>query len=85
MNAERKKEIREEFGKYLENHRKEVLRVPSVRQLSFNSNLDNSKLSKIEKGLINFEFDTLIELALTYKLTKKKVLGFMLEGLDEEE
>lgn len=84
MNANRKKEIREQFGKYLEKHRKEVLQISSVRQLSFNSNLDNSKLSKIEKGQINFEFDTLLELALTYKLSKKKILGFGVEFLEDE-
>jgi hypothetical protein len=68
----------------LKKHRKEVLKVASVRQLSFNSNLDNSKLSKIEKGMINFEFDTLLELAVTYKLSTKEILGFGAELAEEE-
>ena len=84
MDAKRKEEIRILFGKYLEKHRKEVLKIKSVRQLSFSSNLDNSKLSKIEKGLVNFEFDTLIEIAITYKLTKKNLLGFAIGLTDGE-
>ncbi len=84
MEPKRKKEIREQFGEYLRQHREDVLKIKSVRQLSFQSNLDNSKLTKIEKGLINIEFDTLIEVAITYKLEKKKLFGFVIELFEEE-
>lgn len=83
METVRKKEIREAFGEYLKRQREEVLKIKSVRQLSFDSNIDSSKLTKIEKGLINIEFDTLIEVAITYKIEKKKLFGFVIE-LNEE-
>lgn len=71
-----KEEIRKQFGLYLQRHRENVLKVKSVRELSFSSNIDNSKLSKIEKGQVNFGFDNLLEIAVTYKLTQKDILGF---------
>jgi hypothetical protein len=84
MNIKRKKEIRKQFGAYLKKHREDVLRIGSVRQLSFLSNLDQSKLSKLEKGQIDFRFDTLIEIVATYKLKPKNLLGFDIIFLDKE-
>lgn len=84
MDNTRKKEIREKFGAYLKSHREEILKVRSVRQLSFSSNIDASKLTKIEKGLVNIEFDTLIEVAVTYKIEKKKLFGFVIELLEDD-
>lgn len=84
METIRKKEVREQFGNYLKQHREDVLKIKSIRQLSFNSNIDSSKLTKIEKGLINIEFDTLIEVALTYKIEKKKLFGFVIELTGDE-
>jgi len=43
---------------------------------SYNSELDNSKLGKIEKGEVDIQFSTLIEIAKTYKLSSKSILGF---------
>ncbi len=85
MEPNRKKEIREQFGLYLKTYREEILKIKSVRQLSFNSNIDASKLTKIEKGLINIEFDTLIEVSITYRIQKKKLFGFAIELLEKEE
>ena len=79
MNLKRKREIRKLFGAHLKRHRETVLKIPSVRQLSFYSNLDQSKLTKVEKGQIDVRFDTLIELALTYKLTLTELLDFNID------
>lgn len=85
MDAKKKKEIRKLFGEYLKKRREEYLKVDSVRQLSFSSNLDQSKLSKIEKGQIDFRFDTLLEIAITYKLRPKQLLDFPISFWREDE
>lgn len=64
------------FGEYLKQRREKVLKIESVRQLSFSSNLDQSKLSKIEKGLLDIRFDTILEVALTYQLHPKDLFDF---------
>lgn len=85
MDSKRKEKIRKLFGAYLKKRREDFLKIDSVRQLSFSSNLDQSKLSKIEKGLIDFRFDTLIELALTYKLSPKQLFDFSIDFWKEDE
>jgi len=70
--------IRKEFGAYLKKHREEVLQERNLLAFSYNSELDNSKLGKIEKGEIDIQFSTLIEIARTYKLSPKSILGFKL-------
>lgn len=76
MTDKKKKEIRKLFGKHLQKWREEFLGIRSVRQLSFASNLDQSKLSKIEKGLIDLRFETLLEIAMTYKMNPKELFNF---------
>ncbi|WP_081160817.1 hypothetical protein [Niastella populi] len=85
MDTKTKEEIRKQFGEYLQRHRENVLKVKSVRELSFTSTIDNSKLSKIEKGQVNFGFDNLLEIAVTYKLSHKDVLGFAIKSLKDFE
>jgi len=85
MEAKTKETIRKQFGEYLQKHRENVLKIKSVRELSFSSNIDNSKLSKIEKGQVNFGFDNLLEIAVTYKLTNKDILGFAVRSLKDHE
>ncbi|AEV97465.1 hypothetical protein A4D02_35910 [Niastella koreensis] len=85
MDTKTKEQIRKQFGEYLQRHRENVLKIKSVRELSFTSNIDNSKLSKIEKGQVNFGFDNLLEIAVTYKLTQKEILGFALKTLKDLE
>lgn len=68
--------IRKEFGAYLKKHREEVLKEKNLLAFSYNSELDNSKLGKIEKGEVDIQFSTLIEIAKTYKLSSKSILGF---------
>lgn len=85
MDTKTKEEIRKQFGEYLQRHRENVLKVKSVRELSFTSTIDNSKLSKIEKGQVNFGFDNLLEIAITYKLSDKEILGFTLLNMREKD
>jgi len=85
MNIRKKQKIRKLFGSYLKSRREDVLEIKSVRQLSFTSNLDYSKLNKIEKGLVDVRFDTLIELALTYKLSLNQLLNFEIDFWKDEE
>jgi hypothetical protein len=85
MDTKTKEEIRKQFGEYLQRHRENVLKIKSVRELSFTSTIDNSKLSKIEKGQVNFGFDNLLEIAVTYKLTHKDILGFAIKSLKDQE
>ncbi len=85
MEAKKKKEIRKLFGNYLKKHREDILGISSIRQLSFNSNLDSSKLTKIEKGQIDLRFDTLLEVAKTYKLLPKQLFDFSMPFWDNEE
>jgi transcriptional regulator with XRE-family HTH domain len=84
MNQKRKVEIRKLFGLYLKNRRENILKIKSVRQLSFNSNIDHSKLSKIEKGLIDIRFDTLVEIAKTYEIDFDKLFDFKIPFWNEE-
>jgi predicted transcriptional regulator len=79
MPKKAKYDIKKEFGAYLKKHRLEVLKETNLLAFSYNSNLDNSKLGKIEKGEVDFQFETLLELAKTYKLTSKDILGFKFE------
>lgn len=79
MARKAKYDIKKEFGAYLKKHRVEVLKEPNLLVFSYSSKLDNSKLGKIEKGEIDFQFETLLEIAKTYKLTSKDILGFKFE------
>jgi len=76
MDEIRKHKILEAFGKYLKVRREKVLKEKNLLKFSYSSNLDNSRLGKIEKGEIDFQFETLLEIAETYKLTDKAILGF---------
>jgi predicted transcriptional regulator len=76
MAKKSKGDIKQEFGAFLAKHRIEVLKAENLLEFSYTSKFDNSKLRKIEKGQIDFRFDTLIEIARTYKLPEKVILGF---------
>jgi len=84
MISKKKKEVRKLFGAYLKKRRETVLGIKSVRQLSFSSNLDQSKLNKIEKGSLDFRFDTLLEIALTYKLKLSEIFNFDVSFWNDE-
>ena len=72
------------LGSHLKWHRENILLVDSVRRLSFSSNIDQSKLSKIEKGQVDIRFDTLIEVAITYKLKPSELLDFKIDFWEKE-
>lgn len=76
-NSERN--IRQEFGAYLKKHREEVLKQKNLLHFSYTTNLDNSKLAKIEKGEVDFRLSTLLEIAEAYKLSTKGLLGFSIK------
>lgn len=84
MNSKRKRDIRKLLGAYLKHHRENVLKIESVRQLSFDSNLDQSKLSKIEKGKIDIRIDTLMEVAVTYQIKPKELFNFEIDFWEKE-
>jgi transcriptional regulator with XRE-family HTH domain len=47
----------------------------SLRELSYACNIDNSKISKIEKGGVNITFTTLIQLAEALEIHPSEILN----------
>lgn len=62
------------FGKNLNNLRKK--RELSYRQLATRCNIDNSDLSKIEKGQRNISLSTILELAKGLEIHPKELFDF---------
>ena len=46
----------------------------SFRELSYTCEIDHSKISKIEKGLINITFTTILQLAKALETTPSELL-----------
>ena len=46
----------------------------SLRQLSYACDIDNSKISKIEKGQINITFTTILQLARALEIEPSELL-----------
>ncbi|MDN3657809.1 helix-turn-helix transcriptional regulator [Ferruginibacter paludis] len=46
----------------------------SLRELSYECDLDNSKISKIEQGQINITFSTILQLAKALGITPSQLL-----------
>ncbi len=76
MQDSEKNRLLKEFGAFLKHRRIKVLKEVNLLQFSYSSNLDNSKLRKIERGEVDFRMSTLIELVKTYKLTDKQLFGY---------
>jgi predicted transcriptional regulator len=55
------KKVLKTFGENLRKLRKE--KGLSLREMSYACSIDNSKIAKIEKGMINITFTTLLQLA----------------------
>ena len=55
------KKVLKNFGDNLRRLRKE--KGLSIREMSYACSIDNSKIAKIEKGMINITFTTLLQLA----------------------
>ncbi|MEJ7823063.1 MAG: helix-turn-helix transcriptional regulator [Chitinophagaceae bacterium] len=47
----------------------------SLRELSYACNIDNSKIAKIEKGLVNITFTTLVQLAEALEIQPSELLN----------
>ncbi len=47
----------------------------SFRQLSYACDIDNSKISKIEKGLVNITFTTILQLAKALEVSPSELLN----------
>lgn len=54
----------------------------SLRELAKECDIDNSKISKIEKGKINIQFYTILELAGGLKVHPKELFNFVHEWDD---
>lgn len=83
MNLKQKKDIRVRMGALLK-RRREELGYPSIRSFSFKNKIDHSKLTKIEKGLINLRIDTLMEVALVYELHPSELFDFDIPFWEDE-
>lgn len=51
----------------------------SLREVSYACNIDNSKISKIEKGQVNITFTTLLDLARGLEVNPKEFFDFPFE------
>ena len=84
MDSKKKENIRKLFGSYLKKEGR-ISKNRKCKTIIVYFQFRPSKLTKIEKGLIDIRFDTLMEVALTYKLTQNNYLIFRLTLKDEEE
>ncbi|HEX6193563.1 MAG TPA: helix-turn-helix transcriptional regulator [Chitinophagaceae bacterium] len=73
LNTNDKKALRR-FGQHLADLRKE--KSLSLRDVSSACDIDNSKIAKIEKGMINITFTTIIELAAGLDVHPKKLFDY---------
>ena len=80
MSKELKQQFQTSFGKQLEKFR--VLQGLSYRQLAQRCDLDHSVISKIEKGEVNIQIGTVMELAKGLKVHPKELFDFKFD-LDE--
>jgi transcriptional regulator with XRE-family HTH domain len=51
----------------------------SLREMSYACNVDNSKISKIEKGAVNITFTTIVQLAAALEVKPNALLDFDFE------
>jgi len=68
------KKVLKRFGENLRKLRKE--KGLSLREMSYACSIDNSKIAKIEKGMINITFTTLLQLAVALEAHPSVLLGY---------
>ena len=73
LNTNDRKALRR-FGQHLADIRNE--KNLSLRDVSSACDIDNSKIAKIEKGMINVTFTTILELAAGLDVHPKKLLDY---------
>jgi transcriptional regulator with XRE-family HTH domain len=71
------KKVLKKFGENL--HRLRKAKGLSLREMSYACNIDNSKIAKIEKGLVNITFTTLLELALALEIHPSSLLDYEMD------
>jgi transcriptional regulator with XRE-family HTH domain len=71
------KKVLKKFGENLRNLRKQ--KGLSLRQMSYACSIDNSKIAKIEKGMVNITFTTLLQLALALDTHPCSLLDYQTE------
>ena len=81
MKKEYKKEVLILFGQRLKELRTQ--KGLSLRELANECDLDNSYISKVEKGKINIQFGTIVELAAGLKVHPHELFKFEHEWRDE--
>lgn len=81
MKKEYKKEVLILFGKRLKELR--LQQGLSLRELSRECDIDNSKISKIEQGKVEIRFYTIVELAAGLKVHPNELFKFDHEWRDE--
>ena len=74
MVSKKNQAVLQKFGAHLEKLRRE--RGLSLRELSYACSIDNSKISKIEKGLINITMITILDLAYGLEISPTELLNF---------
>ena len=68
------KKVLKKFGENLRRLRKE--KGLSLREMSYACSIDNSKIAKIEKGMINITFTTLLQLATALETHPSALLEY---------
>jgi transcriptional regulator with XRE-family HTH domain len=68
------KKVLKTFGDNLRKLRKE--KGLSLREMSYACSIDNSKIAKIEKGMINITFTTLLQLAVALEAQPSVLLTY---------
>ena len=68
------KKVLKKFGENLRRLRKE--KGLSLREMSYSCSIDNSKIAKIEKGMINITFTTLLQLATALERHPSSLLDY---------
>ena len=68
------KKLLKKFGENLRKLRKD--KGLSLREMSYACSIDNSKIAKIEKGMINITFTTLLQLASALEMHPSSLLDY---------
>ncbi|HXB07118.1 MAG TPA: helix-turn-helix transcriptional regulator [Puia sp.] len=68
------KKVLKRFGENLRKLRKD--KGLSLREMSYACSIDNSKIAKIEKGMINITFTTLLQLAVALEAQPAVLLEY---------
>lgn len=71
------KKVLRKFGLHLAELRKQ--KNLSLREMSYACNIDNSKIAKIEKGMVNITLTTILELSNGLNVHPQKLFDYSFE------